>query len=430
MHTFECISFALPFHNNTKNSISFSFVHCAFICPTHLERDGLEVVLHPVPAVGIAAVDNESAQQRHLGDSLPKSRLLNRAIDFSQQQIADHIVHLVGDHGNEGVLVGPVQILPLHPGAEVANDEVLLHVGLGGLVGESLELGSGQVGHELLLALGLDGLVGAEGGAARAAGLLHPHPFYLPNDSFGGDAHVGTVDDDDVSVLGAVGEEGAEARGTDEGDAAETAEIEHAAAVGLGQAALQAGEEGQVGVVDLVAAQRGGQEGVVRLISSGLEGADDPLGHLGVGEGGGEVLAARLLEGGIVRDGRGGLGIDREGRREAGSDQRGRDGRQGRLDASIAGREGHIILGSASGMEARARARARSRRHRLRRRPGAGREGRGGQRQKDQRGELHLCKNDGLFSSLPVEQRAGNDTRTGTQLIWQQATAATNLAVK
>ena len=98
-------------------------------------------------------------------------------------------------------------------------------------------------------------------------------------------------------------------------------------------------------------------------------------------------------------------------------DQRGRDGRQGRLDASIAGREGHIL-----GMEARAR------RHRSRRRSCAGREGRGGQRQKDQRGELHLCKNDGLFSSLPVEQRAGNDTRTGTQ--WQQATAATNHAVK
>ena len=64
-----------------------------------------------------------------------------------------------------------------------------------------------------------------------------------------------SVDDDDVAVLGTVGEEGAESRGTDEGDAAEAAEIEHAAAVGLGQAVLQAGEEGQVGVVDFVAAQ-------------------------------------------------------------------------------------------------------------------------------------------------------------------------------
>lgn len=346
---------------------------------TYLESDGLEVVLHSVLAVGIATIDDDATQQGDLGNALPESWLLYGTIDLPEEEIADHVVHLVADHGDEGVLIRPVQILALHPGTEVTDDEILLHIGLGGLVGESLELGTGETGDHLLLPLGLDGLVSAKGGTAGTAGLVHSHPLYFPDHTVGGNANMRSVHDDNVPVLGTVRKEGTKARGTDEGNTAQTTEVEHAAAVGLGQTVLQSREEGEVGVVDLVTAKRRGQQGVVRLISARAEGADDAVGHLGIGQRGREVLAAGTFKGRVVRGSRGGLGIDGQRGRETGSYQRGSDGRQGSLDACITSRDGGSA--AALGIEARHGTRSRGR---------ARRKGSGSQRQKHQRGELHL----------------------------------------
>lgn len=369
--------------HRSKNYITSWIFHSSLtsLQHTYLECDGLEVVLHSVLAVGIAPVDDDATQEGDLGNALPESWFLDCTVHLSEEKIADHVVHLVADHGNEGVLVRSVQILALHPGAEVPDDEILLHVGLGGLVGESLELSPGETGGHLLLPFGLDGLVCAEGGTAGTAGLFHSHAFYFPNHTVGGNANMRSVHDDNVSVLGTVRKEGPEARGTDEGDAAQTTEVEHTAAVGFGQTVLQTGKEGEVGVVDLVTAKRRGQEGVVRLVAARAEGADDALGHLGVGQGGREVLAAGQLKGRVVRGSRGGLRIDGQRGWKTSRYQRGGDGRQRSLDACIASRDGGSAA-AALGMEAR--------HHGTRSRSAARRKGRGSHGQEHQCGELHL----------------------------------------
>mmetsp|Transcript_5304 Transcript_5304/g.11110 ORF Transcript_5304/g.11110 Transcript_5304/m.11110 type:complete len:292 (+) Transcript_5304:272-1147(+) len=234
--------------------------------PPRLEHEGLEVILHHgllrsgVPAL----VDHDAAEEGDLRHLLPEGGIRDADVQAALHQIPDQVVRAVGHRRHLAV--------PHEPRANSAAVLVVMKLALELVQDPLLLLVHGPVGggvHPVLPRL-KEGLVRADSGSARSARLGHAHALDLADDTLLGDADVGTEDDDDLAVHGAVAEEGAEAALAHERQTCEASEVEKSS-LAVGQALLKLGADAVGDTVDLVGADRRAEQGVVQRVSPVLQ---------------------------------------------------------------------------------------------------------------------------------------------------------------